>query len=341
MKEVNVYKVLSPELSKIGFKIPNVYYTKADGDNTCEWFVLIIEALGEGWVVQDQVKGMGAKEWSLSVKDIAKLHARWWRDDNGLDVPWLSNPSGSFGQLDFWGPFFPSYPTAYTAFTDILRSGSSNERTKLFFLVKENGPYVTSPVDEAAGGVDVDLSSVRKMMEWLANEKNFMPIVEATNAVIRSRPRTLTFGDFRGDNIFSNTDKTQMAYIDFQLFNAGAPGYDFNQPLGSFGWDVFKEHETFISLYFEELGRLNPKAAAEYTREHFYEDWKIGGLHFITGLPVLGIGTFGQPADTRMADLWMYAFNRYAMALKELGVVAYVKGVATKLGLDLTGYPDP
>ena len=51
----------------------------------------------------------------------------------------------------------------------------------------------------------------------------------------------------------------------------------------------------------------------------------------------MAIGTFAQPVDDRMANLWMYAVNRYGMAIQALGGPQYVKSLADKLGLDYPG----
>eukprot|EP01047_Picozoa_sp_COSAG01_P037696 COSAG01_NODE_3012_length_6723_cov_13.578351_7_plen_120_part_00 len=68
-----------------------------------------------------------------------------------------------------------------------------------------------------------------------------------------------------------------------QVFNSSPPGYDFNQPTGTFEWEVFSKHEEWVGLYFTELQRLNPALAAVYSKEMFYEDWKIGCLQFLVG----------------------------------------------------------
>eukprot|EP00808_Paulinella_micropora_P011741 g48500.t1 len=61
-KEVNVCRHLSPLLDQICFRIPKCYYSHAQGK---EWFVLLLEAMVDGWVLQDQVKGMGRLEAEL------------------------------------------------------------------------------------------------------------------------------------------------------------------------------------------------------------------------------------------------------------------------------------
>ena len=75
---------------------------------------------------------------------------------------------------------------------------------------------------------------------------------------------------------------------------------------------------------------LAPQA---YPKEHFYEDWKIGAIQFVTGVIPLGAGTFSSKQGDRMANLWMYAINRYLMAMAALDVPAYVKALAEKLEL--------
>jgi hypothetical protein len=51
------------------------------------------------------------------------------------------------------------------------------------------------------------------------------------------------------------------------------------------------------------------------------------------GVLPLAAGAFADKTDDRMANLWMYAVNRYAMAMHALGCVDMVKQITLKLGL--------
>ena len=63
------------------------------------------------------------------------------------------------------------------------------------------------------------------------------------------------------------------------------------------------------------------------------EDWKIGCLQFLVGIIPLAAGAFADKVDDRMANLWMYAVNRYVMALHALGAVDFVTKIAAGIGL--------
>ena len=67
-----------------------------------------------------------------------------------------------------------------------------------------------------------------------------------TETIVSREARTLNFGDFRGDNFFVSTTERKMAFIDFQVFNTGSPGYDFNQPTGTIESEVFSKHSEWV-----------------------------------------------------------------------------------------------
>ena len=73
--------------------------------------------------------------------------------------------------------------------------------------------------------------------------------------------------------------------------------------------------------------------AALYSKDMFYEDWKIGICQFLVGVIPLAAGAFADKTEDRMANLWVYALNRYALAAHALGTVEYVAGIAEGLGI--------
>ena len=343
MKEVNVYKKLKEDLASIDFTIPNIVYSDSDStdnEQTCEWFVLVIEAFSpDKWSVQDQVKGMDYGPWKLAVADLAKFHAKFWKSDR-IDEEWVTSKAAveqnaGHSILAFFQPFHQGFPAAKTAFWDLWGNGTPNERTKLCCYFHD-GPYVTGPANEEAGGTTFDLGPMKEALEFLALKEVCMPLHTKMYETIRSRPRTLTYGDYRGDNMFCNVEGTKMAYIDFQLFNAGPPGYDFNQPVGSFDFSVFSNYEEFVQIWYDTMAKQpNGKdIIAEYPKEHFMEDWIIGCIQFVTGIIPLGVGTFSQKTGDRMTNLWMYAINRYMMGMQKLNTHEYIKKLASECGFD-------
>ena len=78
---------------------------------------------------------------------------------------------------------------------------------------------------------------------------------------------------------------------------------------------MISQYEEWVQIWYDTVQSQpgGDKIVAAYPKEHFMEDWKIGALQFLTGIMVLGAGTFAQKQDNRMADLWMFAINRYLM----------------------------
>jgi len=340
-RELCVYTTLKNDLDAIGFETADFHYADSDstdGNSTCEWNVLVIGAFKpDTWAVCDQVIGMGYNEWELAVRDLAKLHARFYKDDKALDAKWLTPEPGTHSILTFWQPFHQAFPDAYPALKGIWASGSSNPMTKgmCYFAPDLNGPHLTGPANEKAGGTMYDLGPIVEVYDFLSKPEVCMPMMEAMYAIISSRPRTINFGDFRGDNMFRSLDGKSMAFIDFQLFSSGPPGYDFNQPLGSFDETVMGRHEEFVAAYYEALNAApnGAELAAAYPKEHFYEDMRIAAIQFTVGIFALGLGTFSQPTSDRMSGLWVYAISRYMIAMDMIGCVAFVKELAAKQGI--------
>ena len=236
IKEVNVYKLLQGKLAELDFRIPKLYYADHDGmdDDWCEYFVLVMEAFDPAeWVVQDQLVGTNLADWKLAAVSLAKLHAGFYKADV-LQAKWVGKDPATPSICENLGVAFPNFPATWESLKSTWGEGTSNPNTKKMFYWHEGATLFTSPKNEAAGGTPFSAQAqadMRGLFDFLAQEKVAVPLMQAMTGIIASRKaRTLVYGDFRGDNFFVSKSGDKMAFIDFQVFNSGSPGFDFNQP---------------------------------------------------------------------------------------------------------------
>merc|ERR1711988_996454 len=106
--------------------------------------------------------------------------------------------------LEAYAPMYPEFRRCWPKLKSICAAGRSNPGLRKIAFVSV-GPYVTGPSGDAARGATVDVSDVTKVFDFLATSA-CEPMMDAMNKIIRSRPRTLIFGDYRSDNIFKSCD---------------------------------------------------------------------------------------------------------------------------------------
>ena len=86
-REVRFFRELGAD---VGVPVPESYY--ADSDLKTGDFVLLLEDLS-GARPGDQVNGCSPGDAELVVRNLARLHARWWDSDRLRRMDWLPNPA--------------------------------------------------------------------------------------------------------------------------------------------------------------------------------------------------------------------------------------------------------
>jgi aminoglycoside phosphotransferase (APT) family kinase protein len=136
-------------------------------------------------------------------------------------------------------------------------------------------------------------------------------LVDYMNAKLSARPRTLTHGDLRADNIFRSNglpvQDSKLTYIDWQLLQPGPPGPEFTQSWQhSLAPEIRRKDLDFLKAYHDRRVALAPQSA-NYSYENLVEDYRMAFILWWMALISLGAATipvFDQPEGQRMKALW-------------------------------------
>jgi hypothetical protein len=101
-----------------GLSVPHCYFSLTDID--AEAFVLVLEDLGSG-PQRRRSESLSPDEAALAVEELAKMHGRWWRDQQLDRLRWLPRVDGP-GERDLsleiyrdgWQPFLGRFGSSLT-----------------------------------------------------------------------------------------------------------------------------------------------------------------------------------------------------------------------------------
>ena len=207
--------------------------------------------------VQEEFSGFDQKDHPMTLEDVgpylddlAALHASCW-DTPIEDKPGLRDYAAHWGSLDaqfpqMWGIMEAEYEATFghTLWAEVTEEEGAAVKELSGLLAGEHGPKINA----------------------------------ALLARFRSRPRSITHGDARGQNVFrEKAGERKFALIDWQMWVAGPVAYEFNQVwMNSFdpGSGVTERFEELMAQYHATLVRLEPRAA-EYTLETLLADVKL------------------------------------------------------------------
>lgn len=102
-REIRFYREIAKETP---FRVPHFYYGAFDSQNA----VIVLEDL-EDLTVRDQVHGLHDHEAVAAVKQIARLHGRYWDSPNLGAYDWMPDNEGRLTDIDEhkWGLFEDVY----------------------------------------------------------------------------------------------------------------------------------------------------------------------------------------------------------------------------------------
>lgn len=115
-KERRIYDELA---DRIGVRTARAYY--ADGDAESVRYIILMEDLG-GLQMGDQVAGASLQECLALVREVAKLHARWWDAPELAELSWIprgNDPVNLLAAVAFAQavqPFFEKFGDELSAF---------------------------------------------------------------------------------------------------------------------------------------------------------------------------------------------------------------------------------
>jgi hypothetical protein len=214
-------------------------------------------------------------------KDMAKMHAHFWRDEQSL--------SHEMFKLQ---PAMPGLKTAFAMASNAQRlwkpSNYNPDQT-----VGEHFWDLTN--NQEVAGLDPDQWKLRgeyngknlpnyPTMELFTkrmySDDGRKAIQYILKEVYEKRPHTFVHGDTHPGNIFWNPEKKEISWIDFQMVGRAPPGLDLAQSMllvvdAGEGASI---HKGMIRAYYAELTRLKPEITAEYSFETCWEDFRMGCL---------------------------------------------------------------
>jgi hypothetical protein len=180
-------------------------------------------------------------------------------------------------------------------------------------------------------------ASVGEIMELMTGPQGVALDSEILR-LLRTRPRALTHGDARGNNIFRKKEGgREFALIDWQIWAAGAVANEFPQVfLNSFSVEtgVLQDLDSFLTRYYAALCAAQPKAAASYSLEDLITDVRLSFVDMFLQYLIITMGFFEgykDPANKAAADYWSTAMRRNCETLHFTGALEPLKALAAKL----------
>jgi hypothetical protein len=149
---------------------------------------------------------------------------------------------------------------------------------------------------------------VRKSIEQIAailNSDDWMAIQDKILADLQTRPRTITHGDARGNNIFRSKIDDSIGFIDWQMWVAGPASNEFSQVwMNSFAGDsgMVERLEELTQQYYDALLQIRPDIQTEYPFDTFITDIKLIFINMWVQYIGFSLGSVDGYADPEQAD---------------------------------------
>ena len=255
-KEVYFYSTLIHKVKDV-IRVPECYgIFKADDDIECKEFCLVLEDFDQdNWVPFDQFDNPMTYEDTIQfMKDLGYFHAACWGEP-------VSNDAGL-------GPFRAHWQNLND---DYWENGETTWDKAVPKWEDVYGESLLSMVsDEVA-------ETIKKLVDIYAS-KNGKKIQEELLKELQKRPRTITHGDARGNNIFKSKNDGSMGIIDWQMWVAGPASNEFGQVwFNSFSLDSGMIHrlDEMTSIYYEAMLSKRPEIKDEYPYEVLLDDLKL------------------------------------------------------------------
>ena len=325
-KEVYFYKTLSDKVSDT-VRIPTCYGVFADDeDPSCREFCLVMECLDitTEWRTFDQFKTpMDAQELESYLDFIAGLHACTW------DLPIDNSQIGLGVYYANWHPLNEGIVGKPEAWTNLQAMWQD--------------VYGQGMLD---GFADPGVKTTMQQVLALMTGPNGVALDAEIMRLMRTRPRSLTHGDARGNNVFCRKDGSEFALIDWQMWAAGPCANEWPQIiLNSFTTEsgIIRELDYYIELYYKALCKKQPKAAASYSLAELKFDIQLLTVDMHLQYLMFTVGVlpgYQEPANKAAADNWEDLLRRNAETVHMCGCLEALSTLAASLSSALPS-PSP
>ena len=292
-------------------------FMEADDDIECKEFCLVLEDFDENnWVPFDQFDNPMTYDDTIQfMKDLGYFHAACWgepvSDDAGL------GPFRAHWQNlndDYWENGETTWDKAVPKWEDVY------------------GESLLSMVSDEVG------ETIKKLVDIYAS-KNGKKIQEELLKELQKRPRTITHGDARGNNIFKSKNDGSMGIIDWQMWVAGPASNEFGQVwFNSFSLDSGMIHrlDEMTSIYYEAMISKKPEIKDEYPYEVLLDDLKLLFINIwpeYLGFTVGSIDGYKDPEQLKSKENWREMMKRNMETVHYSGCLESFENFISKLDL--------
>jgi hypothetical protein len=293
-KEVYFYSTLIKKVKDV-IRVPECYgIFKDDADKECREFCLVLEDFDqESWMPFDQFENpMNFEDTAMLMKDLGSFHAACWNQPI-TDEPGLGPYKAHWQSLNdsFW-------EEEETAWDKVLPKWKEVYGEELLSLV--------TPEVQA---------TILKINE-IYNSENGKKIQEELLSEMQKRPRTITHGDARGNNIFKSTDNKTIGIIDWQMWAAGPASNEFSQLwFNSYSLEsgMILKLKELTQVYYQSLIHNNSAIEDEYPFDMLLADTKLIFINMwiqYVGFTLGSIDGYKDPEQEQSKANWREMMKR-------------------------------
>ena len=316
-KEVYFYSTLINKV-KNAIRVPECYAIFRDeSDKECKEFCLVLEDFDiENWMPFDQFENpMDFEDTAMLMKDLGAFHAACWNEP-------ISSEAGL-------GP--------YKAHWQSLNDSFWEEETTAWDQVLPKWKEVYN--EDLLSLVDSETQETILKINEIYNSKNAELIQEKLIEELQNRPRTITHGDARGNNIFKSNDGKTIGIIDWQMWAAGPASNEFSQLwFNSYSLDSGMIHrlEELTEIYYDSLTANNGDIKASYPFDQLFDDTKLIFINMwiqYIGFTLGSIDGYKDPEQEKSKQNWREMMKRNMETVHYSGCLNSFENFIAKKGL--------
>ena len=293
-KEVYFYSTLIKKVKDV-IRVPECYgIFKDDADKECKEFCLVLEDFDqESWMPFDQFENpMNFEDTAMLMKDLGSFHAACWNQPV-TGEPGLGPYKAHWQSLNdsFW-------EEEETAWDKVLPKWKDVYGEELLSLVTPEVQETILKINEIYNS-----ENGKKIQEELLNE-------------MQKRPRTITHGDARGNNIFKSTDNKTIGIIDWQMWAAGPASNEFSQLwFNSYSLEsgMILKLKELTQVYYQSLTHNNSAIEDEYPFDMLLADTKLIFINMwiqYVGFTLGSIDGYKDPEQEQSKANWREMMKR-------------------------------
>ena len=293
-KEVYFYSTLIKKVKDV-IRVPECYGIFKDPmDEDCKEFCLVLEDFdSDNWMPFDQFENpMNFEDTAMLMEDLGSFHAMCWGEP-------VTNEPGLGPYKAHWQSLNDSFwEEEDTAWDQVLPKWEDVYDEELLSLVDSEVKETILKIN------DIYISENGKIIqENLIDE-------------LQKRPRTITHGDARGNNIFKSKDGKSIGIIDWQMWAAGPASNEFSQLwFNSYSLESGMIHrlEDLTSIYYKSLTKNNPSINDDYPFDRLMEDTKLIFVNMwiqYVGFTLGSIDGYKDPGQEKSKSNWREMMKR-------------------------------